>query len=71
MILVTKLDGQKIVINAEEIETIEIGPNSVISLKSGKKYLVRETHEELTNLVIEYKKKVYHIDAKVEGKQTS
>ncbi|MEJ5285739.1 MAG: hypothetical protein CH6_3171 [Candidatus Kapaibacterium sp.] len=69
MILVTKIDGQKIVINAEEIETIEIGPNSVISLRSGKKFLVKETYEEITNLVIEYKKKLHHLLPKIEDHQ--
>ncbi len=67
MILVTKIDGQKIVINAEEIETIEIGPHSVISLKSGKKYLVKETYEEITQLVVEYKKKFHHPPAEGEN----
>jgi len=67
MILVTKIDGQKIVINAEEIETIEIGPNSVISLKSGRKYLVKETYEEITNLVVEYKKKLNYPTEKIEN----
>jgi flagellar protein FlbD len=68
MILVTKIDGQKIVINAEEIETIEIGPNSVISMKSGRKYLVKETYEEITNLVVEYKKKLNYPTEKIENK---
>lgn len=66
MILVTKIDGQKIVINAEEIETIEIGLHSVISLKSGKKYLVKESYEEITKLVVEYKKKFHYPPNEVE-----
>ncbi len=71
MILVTKIDGQKIVINAEEIETIEIAPHSVITLKSGKKYLVKETHTEITELVIQYKNRLHHSDIKIEKKQDS
>lgn len=69
MILLTKIDGQKIVINAEEIETIEIGPNCVVCLKSGKKYLVKETHQEITELVVEYKRKFHYPNYKVEKQQ--
>jgi len=68
MILVTKIDGQQIVINAEEIETIEIGINSILSLRSGKKYIVRETYEEITEKVIEYKRKCNQQNLKIEDK---
>ncbi len=57
MILLTKIDGEKIVINADEIETVEIGHNSVVSLRSGRKYIVRESYEVITQLVIDFKKK--------------
>lgn len=69
MIVVTKIDGQKIVVNAEEIETIEIGQYSVISLRSGKKYIVKETYEEITHLVVEYKKKFHHSIQKIDEKK--
>lgn len=57
MILLTKIDGEKIVINADEIETVEVGHNSVVSLRSGRKYIVKESYELITQLVIDYKKK--------------
>jgi|DewCreStandDraft_5_1066085.scaffolds.fasta_scaffold31678_2 flagellar protein FlbD len=57
MILLTKIDGEKIVINADEIETVEVGHNSVISLRSGRKYIVKESYELITQLVIDFKKK--------------
>lgn len=57
MILLTKIDGEKIVINADEIETVEVGRNSVVSLRSGRKYIVKESYELITQLVIDFKKK--------------
>lgn len=59
MIEVTRLRGKKIVINAELIEVIEETPDTVITLTSGKKFVVSETSEQLVNLVIDYKRKIH------------
>ncbi|MCX7879984.1 MAG: flagellar FlbD family protein [Ignavibacteria bacterium] len=66
MILVTKLDGQRIVINAEEIETVEIGIQSVISLRTGKKFIVQEDYKTIVELVLEYKRKCNQQTIKLE-----
>ena len=42
MIRVTRLDGKEFVINALLIETIEAVPDTVISLTTGRKHVVRE-----------------------------
>lgn len=59
MIEVTRLKGTKIIINAELIEIIEETPDTVITLTSGKKYIVSESSKEITDLVIEYKRKIH------------
>jgi flagellar protein FlbD len=59
MIEVTRLRGSKIVLNAELIETIEETPDTVITLTSGKRYIVSESSEELISKVVEYKKKIF------------
>ncbi|MBE5945995.1 MAG: flagellar protein FlbD [Lachnospiraceae bacterium] len=59
MIEVTRLKGTKIIINAELIEIIEETPDTVITLTSGKKYIVSETKQDVVNLVISYKRKIY------------
>lgn len=59
MIEVTRLKGAKIIINAELIEIIEETPDTVITLTSGKKYIVSESSKEITDLVIDYKRKIY------------
>jgi flagellar protein FlbD len=50
MIPVTKLDGQQVVINGDLVEKIESSPDTIISLTSGRKMLVRESVSELMRL---------------------
>lgn len=59
MIEVTRLKGTKIIVNAELIEIIEETPDTVITLTSGKKYIVSETKQDIVNLVIDYKRKIH------------
>jgi len=59
MITLTKIDGTKVMVNAEEIETIETQHDTTITLKSGRKIVVRETSEEIRQLTIEYKKEIF------------
>lgn len=54
----TKLNGQEMVINAELIEIVEKTPDTIISLVTGKKYMVRESVEEIIVRVIEYRKQL-------------
>jgi len=59
MITLTKVDGSSIILNADEIETVESSHDSCITLKSGKKILVLESSEEITKKVIQYKRMCY------------
>jgi Uncharacterized protein, possibly involved in motility len=59
MIEVTRLNNEKITINAEFIEKIEETPDTVITLTSGSKLVVKESRQEVKNLVILYKKEIY------------
>ena len=56
MIEVTKLNESKILINAELIESVEETPDTVISFVTGKKIIVKESRQEVKNLVILYKR---------------
>ncbi len=58
MITLHKLNGTAFVINAELIETLEQGQETVISLATGNRFLVKETAQQVTELVIEYRRKV-------------
>lgn len=59
MVEVTRLKGSKILINAELIETIEETPDTVITLTSGKKFVVSETADQVKESVIDYKRKIH------------
>jgi flagellar protein FlbD len=57
MITLTKIDGNKITVNADEIETVESSHDTIISLKSGRKIVVQENYTQIITLVIEYRRK--------------
>lgn len=59
MITVTRLNGEKITINADMVELIEVTPDTVISMVSGKKILVTESAQTVQDKVIEYKRKIF------------
>lgn len=59
MIRVHRLNEQEFLINCELIEFVEETPNTVISMVSGRKIVVAETSEEIQNLIIEYKQKIF------------
>lgn len=56
MIEVTKLNGGKLDINSDLIETVEETPDTVLTFSSGKKIIVKESRQEVRNLVILYKR---------------
>ncbi len=59
MIIVEKaVQNKKIVINSELIEFIEEIPETVITLTTGKKIIVKERKEEIIELVVNYKRAV-------------
>lgn len=57
MIILTKVDGSPIVVNADEIETVEWSHDSTLTLKSGKKVIVCELVDEIIEKVIDYRRK--------------
>lgn len=59
MINVTGLDDKDYVISADQIEKVEHIPETVITLVNGRKYLVKESNDEIVRRVIEYKRKIY------------
>ncbi|RMD04290.1 endoflagellar protein [Clostridium autoethanogenum] len=59
MIKLTGLDNKEFIINADTIEKLEAIPESLITLTNGKKYLVKESNDEIVEKVIKYKRKIY------------
>ena len=58
MIAITKLNGTRILINPDLIEIIESTPDTVISLTTGRKIIVKESRQEINNLVKSYRKEI-------------
>ena len=54
MITLTLLKGERIVLNAELVESLEATPDTVITLTTGKKLVVRETVSEVAEKVEHY-----------------
>jgi len=58
LIEVTCLNGSRIVINADLIEHIKIGVDTVISLTNGKSFVVTEEWQELVDRIVQFKRRI-------------
>ncbi len=58
MVDVTRMSGKVFTLNAHLIETIEETPDTVITLTTGKKIIVKESRQEVKNLVKLYRKEI-------------
>lgn len=58
MIKVTRLKAREFFINPHQIESIESTPDTVITLISGTKYVVKEDIDTIISEIIEYRKKI-------------
>ena len=55
MISISRLDGSTLVVNADLIETIEHTGDTVVSLVSGNRFVVRESVAELIDAVVRFR----------------
>lgn len=58
MITVTRFNQSELMVNADLIEFVEQTPDTVITMTTGRKVLVRETAEEIRLRVIAYRQAV-------------
>lgn len=56
MIDVTKMNCMNITINSDLIETVEDTPDTVITLTTGRKIIVKESRQTIKNLVKSFKR---------------
>ncbi|SDZ02901.1 flagellar protein FlbD [Proteiniborus ethanoligenes] len=59
MIRVNRLNNTEFVINCELIEFIEETPDTVITLTTGKKIVVKESIDEIIDKVIKFKNNIF------------
>ncbi len=54
MIQVTRLDNTTMVINAENIQTLQSTPDTVITFTNNMKMVVREPLDEISHKIVQY-----------------
>jgi flagellar protein FlbD len=59
MIQLTRLNGEAIMVNEDLIESIEHTPDTVVTLTSGNKIVVREAMKAISDAIVEFKRKIY------------
>jgi len=59
VIMLTRLDGAELVVNAELIELVEATPDTHLTLTDGRKLIVRETPDAVVSRVIAYRRAAY------------
>ena len=62
MIALRRLNNDPIMVNPDLIEHIEATPDTVITLTSGNKLLVRDSMDEVREKIIEFKRRIHGPD---------
>ena len=58
MIQLTRLNNQPLIVNCDLIKFIEKSPDTVLSLVTGEKIVVRETSEEVLQKIVTFRQAV-------------
>jgi flagellar protein FlbD len=58
MIQLTRLNNQPLTVNSDLIKFVEQSPDTLITLITGEKIVVRESSEEVLSRLIEFRRKV-------------
>ncbi len=59
MIDVTRMNGTILSLNDDLIETVEETPDTVITLTTGKKAMVKESRQEIKELVLKARREIH------------
>lgn len=58
MIRLTRLNGKEYVVNALLIESLEETPDTLVTLVNGKKFVIKESIEEVLSSLTEFYKEI-------------
>ncbi len=58
VIRLTRLNGQELAVNCDLIKFIEKAPDTVLTLTSGEKIIVRETTEQIVERIVVFRRAV-------------
>lgn len=59
MIPLRRLNNQPIMVNPDLIESLEATPDTVVTLTSGNKLIIRDSMDEVREKIIEFKRRIY------------
>ncbi|WP_286847904.1 MULTISPECIES: flagellar FlbD family protein [Aminobacterium] len=59
MIPLTRFNGEQFILNGDLIETVETTPDTVIKLINNHRYVVRESVEDVVELVVAYRSRIW------------
>lgn len=66
MISLTRFNGSRFVLNADMIREIEATPDTIITLSTDQKIIVRESVDEVLSAVLEYKRGIMRLNGRDE-----
>lgn len=69
MIELTKLNEKKLFINSDLMEFIESSPDTIITLTTGKKIIVKESASDVVSKIIDFKNRVFYDPSRIVKKQ--
>ena len=61
MIELTRINGTKILVNPDLMELVEETPDTVVAFTTGRKIIVKESRQEIKNLVKSYRKDIFAV----------
>ena len=68
MITLRRLNNQTIMVNPDLIEFLEATPDTVVTLTSGNKLIVRDSMDEIRDRIVEFKRRIHGPDAQPNGR---
>jgi flagellar protein FlbD len=69
VITVTRLNGAALVVNSDLILTIEKTPDTMLSLLSGEKLVVKESVEDIIKRVVAFRRRIHFADVSLRSTQ--
>lgn len=67
MIRLTRLNSSEIIVNSDLIEFVELTPDTVVSLTTGEKIIVKESAEEIIEKILDFKRMIFGRDTPIRG----
>jgi flagellar protein FlbD len=69
VILLHRLDGSSFYLNADLVEMIEANPDTVLTLNSARKFVVREPPNDIIDAIVSYRRRIFAIGPQLVDKQ--